>query len=341
MIDISEMQKTIEQLSTPGKGILAAGESLPTIAKRFQSIGVESSEELRRAYRSLLVTTPGLEAFIGGVIFFEETLGQHTDDGTPITAACEGIAVAPGIKVDQGTIDLVNTDGDKITQGLDGLADRLAGYRDQGARFTKWRAVYNIGGHKPSTLAIEPNAEVLARYAAIVQAQGMVPIVEPEVLMDGDHPVERCAEVTEAVQDAVFAALRRYRVSLEYMLLKPNMVLPGKSAAALAPEAVAEHTIKVLRRTVPAAVPCIAFLSGGQKPAEATANLNAMNAAYPDLPWQLSFSYGRALQEPALTAWGGRPENAGQAQEAFYERARLNAAARSGSYRGDMEQAAA
>lgn len=341
MSSTAQMQETIERLVVPGKGILAADESAPTIAKRFKSIGVESTESLRRAYRSLLVTTPGAEAFVSGVIFFEETLGQQTDDERPIPRVCERAGIVPGVKVDRGLTDLPNSDGDRITQGLDGLAERLDHYREQGALFTKWRNVYTIGAHNPTPLGIEANAEVLARYAAIVQSRAMVPIVEPEVLMDGDHDVARCAEVTEAVQVAVFSALRRHRVSLEHIVLKPNMILPGKDRERLAPEVVAEHTVRSLRRTVPAAVPMIAFLSGGQTPSEATANLNAMNAAYPNAPWELSFSYGRALQETALKAWGGDSANIATAQEAFFERARLNGAARNGSYRADMEHRAA
>lgn len=335
----SELQDTVESLAARGKGILAADESLPTIAKRFQAIDVESTEENRRAYRSLLVTTPGLETFITGVIFFEETLGQKTDDGTMIPDACTALGIVPGIKVDQGTIDLANAPGDKVTQGLDGLGERLEGYKAQGARFTKWRNVYNIGAGNPGRLAISVNAEVLARYAAIVQSHGLVPIVEPEVLMDGDHDVARCAEVTEAVQQAVFEALHRHRVRLEHIVLKPNMVVPGKARPKLSPEEVAEHTLRILRRTVPAAVPSINFLSGGQTPAEATANLNAMNAGGDALPWALSFSYGRALQEPAQKAWRGRDENVKAAQDAFHARARLNGAARDGSYDAGMEAA--
>ncbi|WP_435099684.1 class I fructose-bisphosphate aldolase [Arhodomonas sp. AD133] len=338
MTDYSQLEYTIEQMAAPGKGILAADESFGTIAKRFQAIDVESTEENRRAYRSLLVTTPGVAEFISGVIFFEETLGQKADDGRTLPEVCEAEGIVPGIKVDKGTIDLVNAPGDKVTQGLDGLPDRLATYREQGARFTKWRNVYAIGNGNPSPLAVEANAEVIARYAALVQEAGMVPIVEPEVLMDGDHGVERCAEVTEAVQRAVFNALYRYGVSLEHMVLKPNMIVPGKEQPKLEPETVAEHTLRVLRRTVPAAVPAIAFLSGGQTPAEATANLSAMNARGP-APWALTFSYGRALQEPAQKAWRGDAANVDAAQKAFYQRARLNGAARRGDYSSGMEAA--
>ncbi|MGD8429911.1 MAG: fructose-bisphosphate aldolase class I [Ectothiorhodospiraceae bacterium] len=340
MSNANDLQDTIAKLSAKGKGILAADESSPTIAKRFKAIDVESTEENRRAYRSLLVTTPGANEFISGIIFFEETLGQKTDDGTPIPEACAAAGIVPGIKVDKGTLALVNAPGDKITQGLDGLPERLAQYRDQGARFTKWRNVYNIGPHNPTPLAVEANAEVLARYAALAQEAGLVPIVEPEVLMDGDHDVQRCAEVTEAVQRAVFAALARYGVSLELMVLKPNMIVPGKEQPKLSPEEVAEHTVRVLKRTVPAAVPTINFLSGGQTPEEATANLNAMNALPGALPWELSFSYGRALQEPAQKAWRGDTANVKAAQDAFHLRAKLNAAARSGNYSAQMESAA-
>ncbi|HKJ95627.1 MAG TPA: class I fructose-bisphosphate aldolase [Gammaproteobacteria bacterium] len=340
MTDISRMQDTVTALAASGKGILAADESSPTMAKRLAAVDVESTEENRRFYRSLLVTTPDIERYISGVIFFEETLGQRTGDGTAIPDACTQRGVVPGVKVDKGTIALAGSPEDKITEGLDGLAGRLETYLEQGARFTKWRNVYRIATHQPSTQAVEANAEVLARYAAIVQAAGMVPIVEPEVLIDGDHDMDRCAAVTEWVQSAVYAALRRHRVTLELTVLKPNMVMPGKERPKQSPEAVADHTVRVLRRSVPAAVPTINFLSGGQTPEEATANLNAMNAAYPDLPWQLSFSYGRALQEPALQAWRGDAANAGAAQKAFLNRARLNAAAREGGYRADMENVA-
>ncbi|WP_018718936.1 class I fructose-bisphosphate aldolase [Arhodomonas aquaeolei] len=339
MTDYTELAETIERMAAPGKGILAADESFGTIAKRFKAIDVESTEENRRTYRSLLVSTPGVEDYIGGVIFFEETLGQRADDGRTLPEVCEASGIVPGIKVDKGTIDLVNAPGDKITQGLDGLPERLAGFREQGARFTKWRNTYTIGGHNPTPLAVSANAEVMARYAALVQAAGMVPIVEPEVLMDGDHGVERCAAITEWVHRSVFDALYRYGVSLEHMVLKPNMILPGKERERLAPEAVAEHTLQVLKRTVPAAVPAIAFLSGGQTPAEATANLNAINAAGGASPWSLTFSYGRALQEPAQQAWRGHSDRIEAAQQAFYQRARLNGEARRGSYSADMEAA--
>ena len=336
-----DLQATIDDLARHGKGIVAADESAPTIAKRFQAVGVESTEETRRAWRELLLTTPGIGEHISGVILFEETLGQKAGDGTPLPEVARRQGIVPGIKVDKGTIALTNAPGDKITQGLDGLGERLAGYKALGARFAKWRAVYPISAQNPSLLGIHTNAEVLARYAALCQEQGIVPIVEPEVLIDGDHSVEQCEEVTEAVQHGVFHALKRHRVRLEYIVLKPSMVVPGKAHPKKAsPEEVAERTVRVLRRTVAAAVPSINFLSGGQTPQEATANLNAMNAAYPKLPWLLSFSYARALQEPPMAIWKGRRDNVNAAQQAFLHRARLNGAAQQGSYREAMEKTA-
>jgi fructose-bisphosphate aldolase, class I len=336
-----ELQSTIENLVHRGKGILAADESEPTIAKRFKAVGVESTEANRRSYRSLLFTTPGAAEFISGVILFEETLGQTSEDGTPLPEVLSRQGIVPGIKVDKGKIPLAHAPGDEVTQGLDGLAERLRTYKAKGARFAKWREVYSIGVQNPTHLGIKANAEMLARYAAVCQEEGFVPIVEPEVLIDGDHTLERCFDVTEAVLHAVFHALHRHRVILEYTVLKPSMVLPGKERPPKAsPEQVAAATVKVLRRTVPAAVPSINFLSGGQGPMEATANLNAMNAFFPNSPWELSFSYGRALQETALHAWVGKRENSAAAQQAFYKRARLNGLARLGKYTSDMEQRA-
>ncbi len=334
-----ELQKTIAEMVQPGKGILAADESLPTITKRFKPIGVESTEENRRAYRSLLFTTPGAAEFISGVILFEETLGQKADDNTPLPETLTRRGIVPGVKVDKGKVPLAHAPGDEVTQGLDGLAERLRTYKAQGARFAKWREVYSIGARNPTALGIEANAEMLARYAAVCQVEGFVPIVEPEVLIDGDHTLERCAAVTEAVLHAVFHALHRHRVVLEYTVLKPSMVLPGKEHPPKAsPEEVAAATITVLRRTVPAAVPSINFLSGGQGPEEATANLNALNALFPNVPWELSFSYGRALQEPVLQAWAGRKENVPAAQKAFYRRAQMNGLACHGTYTADREK---
>ncbi len=333
------LQATIDALVQRGKGILAADESSPTIAKRFRAIGVESTEEHRRNYRSLLLATPGLGEFISGVILFEETLGQRTRAGKPLSELASQQGIVPGIKVDKGKLALPNAPGDEITQGLDDLEQRLAGYKKQGARFAKWRDVYHISASTPSRLAIDANAEVLARYAAICQCQGVVPIVEPEVLIDGDHDIDRSAEVSEFVLHAVFHALHRHRVVLEHMLLKPSMVISGKDNAHKAiPTEVAARTVRSFRRTVPAAVPSINFLSGGQSPEEATANLNALNEG-PQQPWELSFSYGRALQEPALLAWKGATGNGARTQAALHKRARLNGAARSGSYTPAMESA--
>ena len=331
------LQATIDLLVQPGKGILAADESSPTIAKRFKAVGVDSTEETRRAWRSLLLSAPGLGEFISGVILYEETLSQLADDGTPLPQVLVRQGVVPGIKVDAGKIPLALAPGDEITQGLDGLAKRLDGYKEQGARFAKWRAVYNVSDTLPSRLAIETNAQALARYAAICQQQGVVPIVEPEVLIDGDHSAARCAEVTEAVLHEVFHALHLHHVAPELMLLKPSMVVPGKlHRQPSSPAEVAAQTIAVLRRTVPAAVPSINFLSGGQTPGEATANLDAMNRTGRQ-PWLLTFSYGRALQEPALQAWKGQAANASESQRALLERARLNGAACAGKYSAEME----
>ena len=332
----AELRLTIQDLVQPGKGILAADESHPTIAKRFEAVGVESTEDKRREYRSLIFSTPGLGEFVSGVILFEETLGQNSLDNVPITKLLESQGVVPGIKVDTGKKPLINAPGDEITYGLDGLDDRLETYKNQGARFAKWRAVYNVSDTLPSRQAVEANAEMLARYAALCQSKGIVPIVEPEVLIDGNHTLERSADVNEAVIAEVFNALRRHRVQLEAIILKPSMVTPGKECAKASPEEVAEATLRVLRRVVPAAVPGINFLSGGQTSEEATLNLNAMNSLGQQ-PWSLSFSYGRALQEPAQKAWAGKLDNKHAAQTAILKRARLNGAASSGEYKAEME----
>jgi len=339
MTIVDELQATIEQMVQPGKGILAADESLPTITKRFTPINVEATEENCCAWRALLFTTPGIEEYISGVIEFEETLAQTANDGTPLPEVLAQRGIVPGVKVDKGKGPLALSPGDLITYGLDGLAERLQQYKKQGARFAKWREVYPISDHNPTPLAITANAEMLARYAAVCQEQGIVPIVEPEVLMDGDHRLSRCAEVTEAVQKEIFHALHRHHVMLEYMILKPNMVLPGKDHPIKAnPREVAEATMRVFRRTVPVAVPSINFLSGGLGPEDATAYLNAMNAEFPDAPWLLSFSYGRALQQPVLKAWRGKAENVPAAQQALLKRAKLNGAAQCGSYTPAMEK---
>jgi fructose-bisphosphate aldolase class I len=333
----TELESTINDLVQKGRGILAADESAPTIAKRFQAIGVNSTEESRCDWRSLLVTTPGLGEYISGIIFFEETLGQKADTHKRLPERAWTQKIVPGIKVDKGKIPLALSPGDLITQGLDGLAERLRGYKSQGARFAKWREVYTIDHHAPSKHGIEANAEMLARYAAVCQQEGLVPIVEPEVLMMGDHEIERHAVVTEAVQQAVFEALHRHHVILELMILKPNMVLPGQSCRRAEPEEVAAASLKVLRRTVPAAVPSINFLSGGQAPVEATANLNALNQQAVNAPWPLSISFGRALQQPALSAWQGRMENRKAAQQALLKRAYLNHLAMQGDYHSALE----
>jgi fructose-bisphosphate aldolase class I len=332
----AELRSTIQDLVQPGKGILAADESHPTIAKRFEAVGVESTEDKRREYRSLIFSTPGLGEFVSGVILFEETLGQNSLDNVPITKLLESQGVVPGIKVDTGKKPLINAPGDEITYGLDGLDDRLEIYKNQGARFAKWRAVYNVSDTLPSRQAVEANAEMLARYAALCQSKGIVPIVEPEVLIDGNHTLERSADVNEAVIAEVFNALRRHRVQLEAIILKPSMVTPGKECAKASPEEVAKATLRVLRRVVPASVPGINFLSGGQTSEEATLNLNAMNSLGQQ-PWSLSFSYGRALQEPAQKAWAGKLDNKHAAQTAMLKRARLNGAASSGEYKAEME----
>ena len=322
-----ELQKTIEDMVHPGKGILAADESAPTIKKRFSAIDVESSEETRRSYRSMLLSTPGLGAAISGVILFEETLEQKDDKGVAIPLATQRAGIVVGIKVDKGLVELPGLGGEKITQGLDGLEERLAAYKALGARFAKWRCVYKIHQGAVSRRAIEANAEVLARYAACCQGVGIVPIVEPEVLIDGEHDIEVCAKITEAVQRAVFNALYRHQVAPEHILLKPSMVLPGTLGPQVAAAQVGEATLAVLKRSVPAAVPSINFLSGGLTPEQATANLRAINQTGGTSPWLLSFSFGRALQEPVLSAWRGDSTNCEAAQNALMLRARLNAEA--------------
>jgi fructose-bisphosphate aldolase class I len=336
-----DLEATARALVPPGKGILAADESHPSLEKRFQALGIENTEDSRRRYRQMLFTTAGIEEAISGVILFDETLRQRADDGTPLGELLARRGILPGIKVDRGTKTLPGAPGELCTEGLDGLRERLAEYARMGTRFAKWRAVLSIGEAQPSRQAIGVNAHALARYAALVQEAGLVPIVEPEVLMDGAHTIERCEEVTEAVLHAVFAALVEQRVHLEGMLLKPNMVLSGKACPRQAgPEEVARATVRCFRRAVPAAVPGVVFLSGGQGDEQATANLNAMNALGVHHPWELSFSYGRALQAPAMRAWGGRPEQVPAGQRAFGHRARMNGAARAGRYRPELERVA-
>ena len=340
-MNIDELKSVAQAIVGKQKGVLAADESSPTIKKRFDSIGVESTEENRRRYREILLTTEGLEQHVGGVILFDETLRQSTRDGVPFAQVLAARGVGPGIKVDKGTKPLPFYPGEKITEGLDGLADRLAEYKQLGARFAKWRAVIEIDENAiPSTFGIRANAQVLARYAALCQSLDLVPIVEPEVLMDGAHGIERCEVVTSAVLEAVFAELDAHRVVFEGMLLKPNMIIPGKKCPQQATaQEVADATIRCMKRYVPAAVPGVVFLSGGQSAEEATDNLNAMNALGTH-PWQVSFSYGRALQAPVLAAWKGVEANAAAAQKALQKRCRLNGLARDGVYARAMEKEA-
>ena len=336
----NDLYETASALVAEGKGILAADESTGTIKKRFDSIDLESTEDRRRAYRDMLFTTPGVEDYISGVILFDETIRQSTKDGTTFPQHLAGKGVIPGIKVDKGAKPLALAEGETVTEGLDGLRDRLNEYRELGARFAKWRATYSITDDLPSNYCIWTNAHALARYAALCQEAGLVPIVEPEVLQDGTHTIERSYHVTALVLDAVYRELFDQRVDIRGTLLKPNMVLSGYDASDRAGhEEIAEWTLRCLYKHVPAAVPGIVFLSGGQTDEDATANLSAMNAAGPH-PWQLSFSYGRALQAPALKAWGGKDENVEAAQRAYYHRAKMNAAARTGSYAPEMEREA-
>jgi fructose-bisphosphate aldolase class I len=333
-----------KKMVADGKGILAADESSGTIKKRFDSIGVESTADLRRDYREMMFTAiEAMRNHISGVILFDETIRQKASDGRPLVQKIEATGALPGIKVDAGAKDIPFFPGEKITEGLDGLGERLKEYHGLGARFAKWRAVIDIGEGIPTAYAISANAEALARYAALCQTAKIVPIVEPEVLMDGPvakHGIETCERVTERTLNAVFDALAAARVRLEAMVLKPNMVVPGKNSGEKAsPQDVAERTVRVLKRTVPAAVPGIAFLSGGQSDEEATRHLSLMNAMGP-LPWKLTFSYGRALQAAALKAWAGRRENLAAAQAAFAHRARMNGLAASGKWSESLEKAA-
>ncbi|TIC80443.1 fructose-bisphosphate aldolase class I [Nocardioides sp. GY 10113] len=332
------MAQTAQSLVAPGKGILAADESTPTMAKRLATIGVESTEPVRRAYREILFTTPELSRYVSGVILFDETIRQRAADGRPFAEVLHGAGIIPGIKVDAGTKPLAGFPGELVTSGLDGLRERLEEYAGLGARFAKWRAVIRIGDGLPTPTCVEANAHALARYAALAQEAGLVPIVEPEVLMDGAHTVERCAEVTADALRVVYDQLARHRVDLDATLLKPNMVVAGTDSEVQADDdAVARTTLEVLRRTVPAAVPGIVFLSGGMSDEQATARLDALNRHGPQ-PWQLSFSFGRALQGPVLRAWAGDEANRAAAQEALLHRAALNSAARFGTYLPDMER---
>jgi fructose-bisphosphate aldolase, class I len=338
---MNDLHATAGELVAAGKGILAADESTGTITKRFESIGVESTEEQRRRYRQLLFTAPGLGDHISGVILYDETIRQATDDGTPFVQILEKAGVIPGIKVDVGAKPLALFPGETITEGLDGLRERLAEYRGLGARFAKWRATILIGDGLPTDVAIRANGHAMARYAALCQEAEIVPIVEPEVLMDGDHDIDACEQATGSTLDALFAEMREQRLDLPGTLLKVNMVVPGKASPNQVSDAqVAEATIRCLRAHVPTEVPGIVFLSGGMSDEEATSRLDEMNRRGPH-PWELSFSYGRALQQPSLKAWGGDPANVEAAQRALLHRARMNGLARSGEYSAELDTSSA
>jgi len=340
-MNIAELAKIANAMVAKGKGILAADESSGTIQKRFDAIHVESTETNRRDYRELLFRTPAMRDRISGVILFDETIRQKAADGTPLVKIIAEAGAIPGIKVDKGAKPLAGSDGETVTEGLDGLRERLVAYHGLGARFAKWRATYDPTGRKPSFNCINANAQALARYAALCQENGIVPIVEPEVLMDGDNDIDACAMASEWVLKEVFQQLYYANVVLEGIVLKPNMAISGKKCASQAGvEEVAEKTVRVLRRSVPAAVPGIAFLSGGQSDEDATAHLNAMNAGYAT-PWNLTFSYGRALQHAPQTTWAGKKENAASAQAAFAHRARMNGLATLGQWKPDLEKKAA
>jgi fructose-bisphosphate aldolase class I len=334
------LESVAQAMVAKGKGILAADESMGTIKRRFDSIKIESNENNRRAYREMLFGTKGVEEAISGVILFDETIRTKASDGTPFPQLLAKKGIIPGIKVDKGPVDIPGFPGEAVTEGLDGLRGRLKEYKELGAKFAKWRAVIAIGDAIPTYTCLQANAHALGRYAALCQEAEIVPIVEPEVLLDGNHTIERCQEVTEHTLKITFTELFLQRVRLEGMILKPSMVVSGKDNPRQAGvEEVAERTIQCLKRTVPGAVPGIAFLSGGQSAVSATEHLNAMNKLGPH-PWQVSFSYARALQDPALKAWKGEAGNVGAAQRIFYHRAKMNSAARSGSYTAQMESAA-
>lgn len=337
----SQLETTAQAMVADGKGILAADESTGTIQKRFDSIGAECTKDNRRDYREMLFrASEAMSSCISGVILYDETLRQNAKDGTPLSKVISDTGAIPGIKVDTGAKELAYCAGEKVTEGLDGLRERFAEYYDLGARFAKWRAVITIGGAIPSRTCIETNAHALARYAALAQEANIVPIVEPEVIMDGPHDIARCFEVTEASLHALYDALTAQKIHLEGTILKPNMVVSGtENSTQAGVEEVAEQTVKCLRRAVPSAVPGICFLSGGQSDEDATAHLSAMNAMF-DCPWKLSFSYGRALQAAALKAWGGKPENEAAAQAAFAHRAKMNSLAAAGAWKTALEEAA-
>ena len=341
-MNLAELNKVAEAMVRPGRGILAADESTGTIGKRFEAIGVPSTPDTRRDYREMMFrTAEAMSKYISGVILYDETIRQNAKDGTPLVKLIEKAGTLPGIKVDKGTKPLPNCPGEVVTEGLDGLRERLAEYRGLGAKFAKWRAVIDIGNGIPSYECINANAHALARYAALCQDEGIVPIVEPEVLMDGDHDIDRCYKITEWTLKTVFEQLYYARVALEGMVLKPNMAIAGKKSQKQAGvEEVAEKTVRLLKSCVPAAVPGIAFLSGGQSDEDATAHLDAMNRMGP-LPWRLSFSYGRALQHSPQKTWSGKTENVAAAQRAFNHRAMMNGLATLGQWKADLERKAA
>jgi fructose-bisphosphate aldolase class I len=341
-MNLSELNKVAEAMVAPGRGILAADESTGTIKKRFDTLGVESTADTRRDYREMLFRTKeAMTRYISGVILYDETIRQNAKDGTPLVKLIAQAGALPGIKVDKGIKPLPNCPGEVVTEGLDGLGERLAEYRGLGAKFAKWRAVIDIGAGIPSYNCLSANAHALARYAALCQDEGIVPIVEPEVLMDGDHDIDRCYQITEWTLKTVFEQLYYARVALEGMVLKPNMVVPGKKSPKQASvEEVAEKTLRVLKECVPAAVPGIAFLSGGQSDEDATAHLDAINKMGP-LPWHVSFSYGRALQAAPQKTWSGKSENVAAAQRAFSHRAMMNSLAALGQWKADLERKAA
>ena len=336
---LQQLESTAKELVPEGKGILAADESFGTIEKRFNAVDIDSTEESRRQYREMLFTTGGIGEYLSGVILFDETIRQESSDGTPLPQVLERQGVVPGIKVDRSTVDLPLASGEKYTQGLDGLRERLEEYVEMGARFTKWRAVITIGDGIPTVKCIESNARALALFAAFSQEAGLVPIVEPEVLIEGDHSIERSFEVNEWTLKRTYAALYEQGVHLEGTLLKPNFVINGKDAPEQASvEDVARYTIECFMRSVPAAVPGIVLLSGGQSGEDATAHLNAMNTMYDTLPWEVSFSWARALQQKPMEIWGGEEANVEEAQKVFHHRARMASAARAGNYSKEMEQ---
>jgi fructose-bisphosphate aldolase, class I len=337
-VNSTDLGKTAQSLVADGKGILAADETVPTVTRRLAALTIESTPEIRRAYRKMFFTTPGVSDFISGVILQDETIHQNDDNGTPLADLLIRQGIIPGIKVDNGAKPLAGCPEEHITEGLDGLRDRLREYSTLGARFAKWRAVFEVSDRLPGACCVQANAHALARYAAICQEQGVVPIVEPEVLMNGSHTIERCEEVTGKVLNAVFGALHEQDVTLEGMLLKPNMIVSGGACTRQAPvREVAVATLRCLRRHVPAAVPGIVFLSGGQNQIAATVHLHEINRLEVSKPWALSFSYGRALQDDALNAWHGKSENFKAGQRAFYHRARCNSAAALGRYAPSME----